>query len=344
MKKKIELPNIPMLKKPVIAINIDFKKKKEHLIIGDFDNINSFLRGQKDVEIIFEKIRPIGSFLFDVITDADYFSDLMAYFSDTTKEKYFINLKIVEELYRAENPLLKYVGLQLWDEYSRILKADKEKDEDYPVRQRLEDLTLPFRYSLINKILDWQKNKPYNPLLDMPPEYYKCPTLMLVIPGMKGTTEYIASDFALFPLIIYYLRTIYEHKKYFNYCKVCGKLFFPPDYSKTTICSDKCKEKQQKVNKKKYDEFHKDIDYEKAYKNETQYWRNRINKAKRHKLPEEEIERVYELYDNFKTISLKMKKDIEKGEFTYVALDNWFLDQREVINKFMEDNHIDKRC
>ena len=217
MKKKIELPNIPMLKKPIIAINIDFKKKKEHLIIGDFDNINSFLRGQKDVEIIFEKIRPIGSFLFDVITDADYFSDLMAYFSDTTKEKYFINLKIVEELYGAENPLLKYVGLQLWDEYSRILKADKEKDEGYPVRQRLEDLTLPFRYSLINKILDWQKNKPYNPLLDMPPEYYKCPTLTLVIPGMKGTIEYIASDFALFPLIIYYLRTIYEHKKYFNY-------------------------------------------------------------------------------------------------------------------------------
>ena len=84
----------------------------------------------------------------------DYFSDLMAYFSDSTKEKYFINLKIVEELYGAENPLLKYVGLQLWDEYSRILKADKEKDEDYPVRQRLEDLTLPFRYSLINKILD----------------------------------------------------------------------------------------------------------------------------------------------------------------------------------------------
>mgnify|MGYP007119873450 FL=1 len=98
------------------------------------------------------------------------------------------------------------------------------------------------------------------------------------------------------------------------------------------------------MNKKKYDESHKDIDYEKAYKNETQYWRNRINKAKRHKLPEEEIERVYELYDNFKTISLKMKKDIEKGKFTYVALDNWFLDQREVINKFMEDNHIDKRC
>ena len=60
LKKKIELPIIPMLKKPVIAINIDFKKKKEHLVIGDFDNINSFLRGQKDVEIIFAAINNFG--------------------------------------------------------------------------------------------------------------------------------------------------------------------------------------------------------------------------------------------------------------------------------------------
>ena len=55
MKKKTELPNIPMLEKPVIAININFKKKKEHLVIGDFDNVNRFIRGQKDVEIIFDK-------------------------------------------------------------------------------------------------------------------------------------------------------------------------------------------------------------------------------------------------------------------------------------------------
>ena len=52
LKKKIELPNIPMLKKPVIAINIDFKKKKEHLVIGDFDNVNRFVRGQKNIKII----------------------------------------------------------------------------------------------------------------------------------------------------------------------------------------------------------------------------------------------------------------------------------------------------
>ena len=49
LKKKMEQPNIPMLKKPVIAININFNKKKEHLVIGDFDNVNRFVRGQKNV-------------------------------------------------------------------------------------------------------------------------------------------------------------------------------------------------------------------------------------------------------------------------------------------------------
>ena len=55
MKKKMELPDIPMLKKPVIAINIDFKKKKEYLVIGDFDNVNSFLRGQKILKYFLRK-------------------------------------------------------------------------------------------------------------------------------------------------------------------------------------------------------------------------------------------------------------------------------------------------
>ena len=94
MKKKIELPNIPMLKKPIIAINIDFKKKKEHLVIGDFDNVNAFVRGQKNVEIIFEKIRPLGSFLLDIITEPEYFADVKVSFCETSKEKFAENLRI----------------------------------------------------------------------------------------------------------------------------------------------------------------------------------------------------------------------------------------------------------
>lgn len=334
MKKRTELPNIPKLRKPVIAINIDFKKKKEHLIIGGFDNVNSFIRGQKDVEIIFEKIRPLGSFLLDIITESEYFADVKANFCETSKEKFNENLCVIEGLYEAENPVLKFIALSLWEEYNRIVKAGKEKDEDYPVLERMEDLTLPFRYSLINNILFWQKYKPFNPLMDIPVEYYRYPALNLVVPQAKGTMEYIASDFTLFPLIVHYLKTIYEKKKFFSYCKVCGELFLAPDSNKTFICSDKCKAKQQKMNKKKYEDAHKGDSTEKLHKSEYQYWFNRLSKAKRKKNITA-ISDIEKAFANFKEVSKIKKKQVNNGLLSYEAYYDWCLEQRGVIDAIM---------
>ena len=334
MKKKNEQPCIPTLKKPAIAINIDFKKKKEHLVIGDFDNVNEFIRGRKNVEIIFDKIRPLGSFLLDIITEPEYFSDIKANFCETSKEKYAENLRVIEGLYEAENPVLKFIALSLWDEYSRILKAGKEKDGAYPALERLEDLTLPFRYNLINNVLNWQKHKPFNPLMDMPIEYYRYPALNLVVPQAKGTMEYIASDFTLFPLIVHYLKTIYEKKKFFSYCKVCGELFLAPDSNKTFICSDKCKAKQQKMNKKKYEDAHKGDSTEKLHKSEYQYWFNRLSKAKRKKNITA-ISDIEKAFANFKEVSKIKKKQVYNGLLSYEAYYGWCLEQRGVIDAIM---------
>lgn len=334
MKKKMELPNIPMLKKPVIAINIDFKKKKEHLVIGDFDNVNEFIRGRKNVEIIFDKIRPLGSFLLDIITEPEYFSDVKANFCEISKKKYTENLRVAEGLYKAENSILKFIALSLWDEYGRILRASKEKDEEYPVLKKLEDLTLPFRYNLMENILNWQKHKPFNPLMDMPKEYFRYPALAMVIPQVKGTIEYIASDFTLLPLIVYYLKTIYERKKYFSYCKVCGKLFLAPDNNKTFICSDKCKAKQQKMNKKKYDDAHKGDSSEKLHKSEYQYWFNRLSKAKR-KNHFAAIADIEQAFAKFKEVSKIKKKQVNNGLLTYETYYGWCLEQRGVIDDIM---------
>lgn len=334
MKKKSELPNIPMLKNPVIAINIDFKKKKEHLVIGDFDNVNAFVRGQKNAQIIFEKIRPLGSFLLDIITNSEYFADIKANFCETSNEKYAENLRVIEGLYEAENPVLKFIALSLWDEYSQILKAGKEKDGDYPVLERLEDLTLPFRYNLMNNVLTWQKHKPFNPLMDMPTEYYRYPALNLVVPQAKGAMEYVASDFALLPLIVHYLKTIYEQRKYFSYCKVCGELFLAPDNNKTFICSDKCKAKQQKMNKKKYDDAHKGDSTEKLHKSEYQYWFNRLSKAKK-KNNIAAISNIEQTFAKFKEVSKIKKKQVNNGLISYEAYYGWCLEQRGVIDDIM---------
>ncbi|UKI35007.1 MAG: hypothetical protein L6V93_12085 [Clostridiales bacterium] len=65
-----------------------------------------------------------------------FFSDVKANFCETSKKKYTENLRVAEGLYEAENPILKFVALSLWDEYGRILRASKEKDEEYPVLKK----------------------------------------------------------------------------------------------------------------------------------------------------------------------------------------------------------------
>ena len=342
LKKKNEQPCIPTLKKPAIAINIDFKKKKEHLVIGDFDNVNEFIRGRKNVEIIFDKIRPLGSFLLDIITEPEYFSDVKANFCEISKKKYTENLRVAEGLFEAENPILKFVALSLWDEYGRILRASKEKNEEYPVLERLEDLTLPFRYNLMENILNWQKHKPFNPLMDMPTEYFRYPALTMIIPHAKGTIEYVASDFALLPLIVYYLKTIYERKKYFSFCRVCGNLFLAPDNNKTFICSDKCKAVQQKKNKKKYDDAHKSDYAEKLHKSEYQYWFNRLSKAKR-KNHHEAVSDIEKSFAEFKRISKIKKKQVNTSLLSQNAYYLWCLEQRGVIDDIMIKHNLFER-
>ena len=168
----------------------------------------------------------------------------------------------------------------------------------------------------------------------MPSEYYKYPALALIIPQAKGTTEYIASDFTLFPLIVYYLRTIYEHKKYFSYCKVCGKLFLAPDNNKTFICSDKCKAKQQKMNKKKYDDAHRGDSAEKLHKDEYQYWFNRLAKARR-KNHTKAITEIEEAFYMFKVRSLCRKNRVQEGLFSFGKYKEWCIEERNSIDKIM---------
>ena len=187
MKKRMELPDIPMLKKPVIAINIDFKKKKEHLVIGDCDNVNAFVRGQKNIEIIFEKIRPLGSFLLDIITEPEYFADVKANFCETSKEKYtkkkqeLIGLLKESEAFNKENidkfalkeykqkVTMVFQQFNLFNNYTvlgnctlalRKIKKMNQKDAEELAKTELEKVgMLDKANSRVNKISGGQKQR-----------------------------------------------------------------------------------------------------------------------------------------------------------------------------------------
>lgn len=342
MRKKIDIPNIPIVKNAVIAINLDRKKKKEHIIIGGFDNVNRYIHGGKKEKIIFDKTRPIGSFLLDIFPKASYFSDLKYLLADTSKQNWTEVIQEIEDLYSTENPILKFLALKLWEERNRILKALKDKDEYYPIIDRLDDMTLPYRHNLMNDILEWQRTRPFNPLADIPYEYFKYPILTFCVADTNNTTEYAAADFSIMPLIVYYLKAIYENKKYFSYCKVCGKLFLAPDVNKTVICSAKCRKEQQKKNKQKYEEETKDVDYEKTFRNENMYWYNRVQKAKKKCTDKKALDKLIQKYDEHKRIAVIKKKQVKNGLLSYQAFDMWCLDERIVIDVLMEDIGLGK--
>ena len=342
MKKNLNIPNIPQFKNAVIAINLDQKKKKEHIIIGDFEDVNRYLRGAKKDKIIYEKTRPFGSLLLDIQPNVNFFADIRVMILNTKKENRSNIISMIEKLYANENPVLKYIALKLWEEYNRLLKAIKEKDSDYNGMDRLEYLTLPFRHHLIHEILEWQKMTPENPLADMLYDYFMFPVLTLYTATLTQTKEYAAVDFAVMPLVLYYLKSIYDNHKYFSYCKVCKKLFLSPDLNKTTICSAKCRKIQQKKNKEKYDNATRNVDYERTYRNEKMYWYNRIQKAKKRGISGKALAELQEAYEEFKRVASIMKKQVKEGSLDFATFDRWYLDMRCEIDDLMEKHGLGK--
>lgn len=335
MKSKLIPPNIPMPENGSIAIHIDLRRRKEHIMIGDFDALNKYLRGGKRENIFYEEMRPIGSFLLDIVPRAGVFSDIRVDLCDNLMKNGQPNTSKMESLYTENNPAIKFTALKLWQKYMRGMERLSRKESNEDFIDRIEEITLPFRYNLMNEILEWQKLNPYNPLCDMPYEYFQYPVQTILIPDTKGTKEYAVSDNTILPLVLYYLRVIYEKHKYFSYCKVCGKLFLAPDVNKTVICSEKCRKKQQQLNKKKYDDATRDVDFERTFRNEKMYWYNRITKAKKLTDNEKILANLQKAYDEFKRVSKIKKKQVKTGLLSFTAFDTWYLDQRDIIDNLM---------
>lgn len=335
MKRKLTEPDIPKLKNAAIALNIDLKKKKERIVIGEFKELNKYFSGIKKSNIIFDEVRPIGSFLLDIVPKADFFADIRVDLCNNLRKNSSPNILQIESLYNEKNPLMKFTALKLWQEYVDGMKRMTRKESNEDFVDRIEEITLPFRYNLMNGVAEWQRTNTLNPLCVMPYEYFKYPLQTLLITDVVKTTEYSVSDNTILPLILYYLKSVYEKKKYFRYCKVCKKLFLASDAKKTVMCSPKCRKKQQQINKKKYDDATREVDYERTFRNEKMYWYNRITKAKKLTDDEKILEKLQKEYDEFKRVSKIKKKQVKDGMLSFTAFDTWYLDQRDIIDELM---------
>ncbi len=115
---------------------------------------------------------------------------------------------------------------------------------------------------------------------------------------------------------------------------MCKKLFLSPDVNKTTICSEKCRKKQQKLNKQKYDDEHRGDSLERTHKNEKQYWYNRLTKVKKRNCPKA-IAEIEKGYEKFKKKSLELKHKVNEGKISYSNFYTYCIEGRNIVDDIM---------
>lgn len=209
---------------------------------------------------------------------------------------------ILSKLYLSDNFAHQFLALRIWEEYQRVaayaaLRKRKEgkmklkfrKAEAVAGRQdqllepfakTLEDLTLPFCFSIQRDLMRLQKEHARYAMYYLPQEYYALPGGLLWA-GDAETSEYGFCTVSLMPLITYSLKQLYANKLFFQNCKLCGKLFLAGSANIPTFCSESCKREQCRLNKQKFDLRSRGLEYEKEHKNTYMFLLRSVTRMKK---------------------------------------------------------------
>ena len=296
---------IPITQNVVFAMRLDTDAEQEHIIIGELPEVLRCLRGG-DGKIITQSKRPFGSFILDCSTPiTNDLADVRAILSSSTGKKkspYFEKSReILNQLWQSDNFVYRYVAIRIWQEYNNSCGM-----KDYDLYSAIETISLPLMFHLQNDISEWQEAEPQNPMGFLSNDYFFHPAFVLYTKG-KTLTEYMAADLSLLPLVVYYLKTVYNQKTYIQTCKRCGKLFRANTANIPTFCGDECKKEQNRENKQRFDEKAKDMPFEAAYKTNYMYWYNRMKKLRKTAAGTERLKQAETAFDVFCKEAIKKK-------------------------------------
>ena len=77
------------------------------------------------------------------------------------------------------------------------------------------------------------------------------------------------------------LKRVYDNHLYFQRCKLCNNLFLAKTANIPTYCGEDCKREAVRLNKQRFDEKAKTLDYERQHKNSCMYWYNKVKKLQK---------------------------------------------------------------
>lgn len=113
--------------------------------------------------------------------------------------------------------------------------------------------------------------------------------------------------------------------------QIRGRYFLAPS-KRYQLCGEKCKKIQAAQNKRKFDEQAREDDIETLYKNEYQFWYNRLAKAKKTAFfPQDRLAEMKAAFKAFRIEAVKRKKAVKAGKADEQEFKNWMWQQEKVI-------------
>ena len=332
---------LPMTKHCAMALGLDMKARKEHIIIGEMEDIWWHLAGNKYAEekLLVNVKRPFGTLieeLFDSCS-SDAKDAATGFWPDTILNRPDLTYKaaeVVERMYASENLVWRFTALRLWQEYCHIWNMPPTKE----ITDALDDIIRPVCTSHKHQIENWQNVHTYTDLyscLDL--DDLKYPARLMYAKEDKITT-YLVADFNVYSLMVHYLHTVYTRKEFFQYCKRCGKMYPAHTANIKGFCSEECRKAQQKENRQRYDEKVVGDAAEKAYKNCYMYWYNRLKKIRDKMLvPGERLEFLNAEFVKFREQAKSMKRDVQSGKKPHKEFNDWLLSQQNYFDSMIKD-------
>ena len=322
----------------VLALILDMKRKKERILIGSENRIESHLRGSEEDDIYYDRIAPLGNLLMNFHQDTDRtwnqygFMPLWDALHTNRKKQPELEataFNFLRSKYEGGYPLDTYAAIRISDGYlnARLPKDRNRAAESFNIKMS----------KIKDGLMDWTDE-----MIRTPKKFYgensfskEAVRMDLWYPIGSIEPECVLAYDSILPVIIFYHNRLLAAGLNIRKCKVCGKSFLAGSL-KYGICSERCRKKQNTIKKREFDARATENGYDRTYKNECQRWRNYIHRAEKNAdFSIEKLQKMKSAFKDFKTDALRKKSQVKKGAQDVKEFEGWIIQQSsEKLNHY----------
>jgi hypothetical protein len=325
-----------------MCVGVVVAREYERVLIGKQLDIQYKLQGADVSGILYDEIRPFGSFLLKLdddregdwntalsnLAEARCILDKSSYSRLVKKEDpkiyEFEAMRILSDKFESGDLISKYVALRIWYGYWEI-RGNKNKDDFEQFFGKAQTLVHPFSEYGSN-LEERTELTPEHPVF----RYAKKLSFREKSSERFSLSENIDCIFvqnSLMPIKKFYADKIGTMKKHVMKCERCGQ-FYIADSERFQYCGDVCKKMARKRSLEQRRGIGLTAEVDRLCNDAYAHWNNRLTKIR--KSPEWSAEAV-QIYADKKMVFQKKKTEMRKrykaGEISFSELRDWLIKQ-----------------